>query len=68
MSAEDYARLIGVSPLTVYNWEHGKSRPQDERIAALVAVRSLGRREALAKLEMLKSNRKTLKTLRRKPR
>lgn len=55
MSAADYARLIGVSSLTVYNWEHGKSRPRQEQLAALVAVRGIGKREALAKLELLKA-------------
>ena len=54
LSAEDYAKLIGVSPLTIYNWESGKGRPKNERMTAIVAVRKLGKREALAKLEMLK--------------
>src|SRR5262245_36931091 len=25
LSAEGYARLLGVSPLTIYNWENGKT-------------------------------------------
>jgi DNA-binding transcriptional regulator YiaG len=54
LSQPDYAKLIGVSPMTIYNWESGNSRPRDEQLAALVAVRKLGKREALAKLEMLK--------------
>ena len=53
LSAEDYSKLVGVSPITVYNWEHGKGRPRKERLAALVALRKVGRREALKKLEML---------------
>lgn len=52
-SAADYAKLVGVSPLTIYNWEHGKSRPRKEQLAALVAVRGIGKREALARLELL---------------
>jgi DNA-binding transcriptional regulator YiaG len=28
LAAADYAKLVGVSPLTVYNWEKGKTRPQ----------------------------------------
>ena len=55
LSAADYAKLVGVSSLTVYNWEHGRSRPRKEQLAALVAVRGIGKREALAKLEMLKA-------------
>ena len=54
-SAADYAKLVGVSPLTIYNWEHGKSRPRKEQLAALVAVRGIGKREALAKVERIKA-------------
>jgi DNA-binding transcriptional regulator YiaG len=54
-SAADYARLVGVSPLTIYNWEHGKTRPRQEQLAALVAVRGIGKREALARLELLET-------------
>ena len=54
-SAADYAKLVGVSALTVYNWEHGKSRPRKEQLAALAAVRGIGKREALAKLELIKA-------------
>jgi len=55
LSAEQFARLVGVSPLTIYNWEHGKARPRRAQFAALVALRRIGRREALAKLELLKA-------------
>ena len=50
LSAADYAKLVGVSPLTIYNWENRKSRPRKEHLAALVAIRGLGKREAQAKL------------------
>jgi DNA-binding transcriptional regulator YiaG len=53
LSREDFGKLIGVSPLTIYFWEIGKARPKKERLAALVAVRKLGKREAIKKLEML---------------
>ena len=49
LSAAEFGRLIGVSELTVYNWEHGKARPKKDRLAALVAVRQMGRREVMAK-------------------
>lgn len=52
-SAADYARLVGVSSQTIYNWEQGRSRPASEQLASLVEVRGLGKREALAKLELL---------------
>jgi DNA-binding transcriptional regulator YiaG len=56
LSAADYAQLVGVSPLTIYNWEHNKSRPRKEQLASLVALRGLGKREAQAKLELREAN------------
>jgi DNA-binding transcriptional regulator YiaG len=53
LSAADYARLVGVSPLTIYNWENKKSRPRKEQLATIVALRGLGKREAHAKLAQL---------------
>jgi len=55
LSAADYAMLVGVTPQTVYNWEQGKSRPRDEQLASLVAVRDMGKREMLKRLELLES-------------
>jgi DNA-binding transcriptional regulator YiaG len=54
LSAADYARLVGVSPITIYNWENGKSRPRNELLASLVALRGLGKREAQGKLDLMK--------------
>lgn len=53
LSAADYGALVGVSGLTVYNWEKEKSKPRQAQIAKLVEVRQLGKREALRRLEML---------------
>lgn len=53
LSAQDYGRLVGVSGVTIYNWEQGKSRPRKAQLAALAAVRGIGKREAMAKLELL---------------
>jgi DNA-binding transcriptional regulator YiaG len=53
LSAADYAKLVGVSPLTIYNWENQKSRPRHEQLTALVALRGLGKREAQARLQLL---------------
>ncbi len=51
LSAADYGRLIGVSGLTIYNWEAGKSRPRKAQFAAIVAIRGIGKREAVARLK-----------------
>jgi DNA-binding transcriptional regulator YiaG len=53
LSATDYGKLVGVSGLTIYNWEHGNSRPRKAQLAALVAVRGIRKREALLKLAEL---------------
>jgi DNA-binding transcriptional regulator YiaG len=53
LSAQDYGKLIGVSTLTVYNWEAGKARPRESLRTTIAAIRSLRKREALRRLEML---------------
>jgi DNA-binding transcriptional regulator YiaG len=58
LSAEAYGRLIGVAGLTIYQWEHGKSRPRKAALAKLVSIKDLGRREALHRLELLSGTKK----------
>ena len=53
LSQEDYAELLGVSKLSIYNWESGRSRPREKHLAAIVALRGLGKREAQKRLELL---------------
>jgi len=53
LSAADYAKLAGVSGLSVYNWEKGKARPRKEQVATLAALRGLSKREAIVRLEQL---------------
>ncbi len=52
LSAADYGELVGVHAMTIYNWEHGRSKPQKEQLASLVAVRKLSRREAMRRLDL----------------
>ena len=54
LSAQDCGLLIGASSQSVYNWEQGKARPQERHIRAIAALRSLGKREAAANLELLR--------------
>ena len=44
LSAGDMGILVGVSAQTVYNWEAGKSRPRPQQLAAIAAVRAMGKR------------------------
>lgn len=53
LSASDFGALVGVSGLTIYNWEQEKSRPREKNLAALAAARKLGKREAAKRLEAM---------------
>ena len=53
LSADNYGKLIGVSGLSIYNWEQGKARPRDSSIAALGSIKGIGKREAAKRLEAL---------------
>jgi DNA-binding transcriptional regulator YiaG len=68
LSAEQYARLVGVSGLSIYNWELGKAKPRKEKLAALAAIRGIGRREALKRLELIGPGRKPVAKKARKVR
>lgn len=64
LSAADYGKLVGVSAQSIYNWEQGHAKPRTEQLAALAALRSIGKREARARLNALdgktvKKQRKT---------
>ena len=54
LSAAGYADLVGVSAQTIYSWEQGRSRPREQQLAALVAVRDLGKRDAAQRLALLR--------------
>jgi len=51
LSAGDMGALIGVSAQTIYNWEAEKSRPRQSQLAAIAAVRKLGRKAIKVRLE-----------------
>lgn len=56
LSAEQFGRILGVSSQTVYNWERGRTRPGKAQFDALVALRQIGRRDALRRLKLLESD------------
>jgi len=51
LSAAEYASLLGVHAMTIYNWEHGRSKPRRSQLGALAAVRKLSKKEVLKRLE-----------------
>jgi len=53
LSAEDFGKLLGVSSQAIYNWEQGTARPRPAMLDKFAALRSIGKREALARLKSL---------------
>ena len=53
LSAADYGKLVGVGAQSVYNWEAELSRPRQQQIQAIASVRTIGKKEALARLKRL---------------
>lgn len=50
ISAAEMGKLLGVSAQSVYHWETGKTKPRASQLAAISAVRKMGKREIAAKL------------------
>ena len=59
LSAGEYARLVGVSPQSIYNWEQGHTSPRPAQIAIIAQLRGVGKREAQSRLEQLQAKRGT---------
>jgi DNA-binding transcriptional regulator YiaG len=53
LSAADFGALVGCSGQSIYLWESGKTRPRKPQLARIAVVRSLGKREAQARLAAL---------------
>lgn len=54
LSAADFGALVGATGQSVYAWEAGKSKPRPEALAAIAALRGIGKREVAARLAALK--------------
>jgi len=57
LSAADCGLLVGTTAQSIYNWESGKVRPRARHLAAIAALRTLGRKDAAAHLAALRSKR-----------
>lgn len=55
LSAAAFGALIGATGQSVYSWEAGKSKPNPTSLAAIAALRGVGKREVEARLEALRS-------------
>lgn len=54
LSAADFGLLVGTTGQTIYAWESGRAKPRAHHLAAIAALRGLGKREVAAKLQALK--------------
>ena len=50
LSAAECGLLVGTSAQSIYNWEAGKVRPRARHLAAIAALRTLGKKDAAAHL------------------
>jgi DNA-binding transcriptional regulator YiaG len=53
LSAEQTAKLLGVSGQSVYAWETKRSAPRHTQLPAIAALRKMGKREAAKRLQDL---------------
>ena len=53
LSAQACGALIGASALSVYKWDKGEVRPRAKHLPAIASLRSMGKKEAAARLEQL---------------
>lgn len=54
LSAADFGTLLGATGQTVYAWESGKTRPSADQLAAIAALRGIGKQEAAERLAQAK--------------
>ena len=45
------AKLVGASALSIYKWESGQVTPRAAQLEKILAVRKVGKREALARVQ-----------------
>lgn len=50
LSGAEMAKLLGVSIQSVYHWESGKTKPRAAQLAAIAAIRKLGKKEITLRL------------------
>jgi DNA-binding transcriptional regulator YiaG len=53
LSAAEYGKLVGVTPLSIYNWERGVVRPRREWLSILASLRPWTKKQARERLEQL---------------
>ena len=57
LSADDCGLLVGASGQSIYNWEASKARPRAKHLPAIATLRTLGKKDAVARLATLREAR-----------
>jgi DNA-binding transcriptional regulator YiaG len=58
LSADDFGLLVGASGQSIYNWEAGSARPRDAYLPLIATLRTIGKKEAAARLSAAADARK----------
>jgi len=58
LSAAELGLLLGASGQSIYNWEAGDARPRASHLPAIAALKTLGKKDAVAHLSALKDSGK----------
>ena len=53
LSANDCGLLVGASAQSIYKWESGGAKPRQRHLAAIAALKTIGKKEAAARLAAL---------------
>jgi DNA-binding transcriptional regulator YiaG len=56
LSAADFGLLVGATAQSVLAWEGERAKPKAKNLAAIAALRGVGKREVNARLETLKAS------------
>ena len=54
LSAAEFGLLVGATGQSIYAWETGKTKPRPQALAAIAALRGIGKREVEARLASLR--------------
>ena len=68
VSQSQLAALVGVSTVAIQFWESGRTRPNEQNRAAVVALRKLGRRDVKLLLEKAERKKRPKKAAKKKTR
>lgn len=55
LSAADFGLLVGATGQSIYAWESGKAKPRQQAVAAIAALRGVGKREVAERLAAIKA-------------